>query len=123
MDLIFINGLVFTGTHGVQKHEKKHRQRFCIDLAVSIDSRPAIASDAITDAVDYGPLRDTVRQVIEQESHNLIETIANRITTKILSDSRIDIIQVTIRKLDIWGNGTPGILITRPHGKELHFNS
>lgn len=114
MDLIEINGLVFTGMHGVYKKERAQPQRFGVDVGVAYDARRAGVSDRIADAVDYAPIRDIVCKVIQQQSHNLIEKIATTIANHILVDSRISSARVTVRKLDLWDNGTPSITITRP---------
>jgi 7,8-dihydroneopterin aldolase/epimerase/oxygenase len=113
MDLIVIRNLVFSGTHGVQPQEKKKPQRFSIDIEARFDTAPAAASDHLEDTVDYAPLREIARHVIEKESHNLIERIAQHIAGLILQDTRIVSVIVRINKPDIWENGTPGISIER----------
>jgi dihydroneopterin aldolase len=119
MDLISIDSLVYSGTHGVHKREKHEQQRFSIDLDALIDTRRASTSDHISDALDYGPIRNIIREVIEGESFDLIEKIADTIATRTLADARISAVRVTVRKLDIWGNGTPRITIIRPYGTDL----
>ncbi len=115
MDLIFINDLVFSGTHGVHKHEKRQQQRFSVSLSAAVDTRPASKSDQIVDALDYAPLRDIIRDVIEHESYNLIETIAETIAFRVLKDTRIKSVRIAVHKLDIWGNGIPSVIINRPY--------
>jgi 7,8-dihydroneopterin aldolase/epimerase/oxygenase len=113
MDLIVIRNLVFSGTHGVQPQEKKKPQRFLVNIEARLDTAPAAVSDRLEDTVDYAPLREIARHVIEKESHNLIERIAQRIAGRILHDVRIVSVVVRIDKPDIWENGTPSISIER----------
>jgi len=47
------------------------------------------------------------------EPDALIETIAERIALQILTDVRIHSVRVSVRKIDIWENGVPGVEITR----------
>jgi dihydroneopterin aldolase len=113
MDLIFINDLVLSGRHGARPHEKDHPQRFSIDIEAAAETVTAAASDDLVDALDYTPFRAAAREVIETESHNLIERIAHRIADRILESGHVASVSIRLRKLDIWGNGTPGIKIFR----------
>src|SRR5690349_13577875 len=115
MDIIFIRNLVFSGTHGVHTREKSEKQNFGIDLELSVDTNAALASDRIQDAVDYTPVKAIVKDIIENHSYNLIETIVHTIVDRILADRRISSVSITLRKLEIWGNGIPGISVIKNH--------
>ena len=119
MNTLFIRNLLFSGAHGAQRHEKSQKQNFGIDVTLAVDTRPAFLSDNLKDAVDYAPIRELIRDIIENSSFNLIETIVHTIADRILLDSRISTVTITLTKLDIWGNGTPGISITQINGNTV----
>ena len=113
MDSVFLNGLSINGKHGVMPRERKIEQEFIIDIAAKVDTSAAAASDALADTVDYVRFRDIAEDVIKNESHYLIERVADRIATRILEDARIQEITIKIRKPAVLPNGIPGITITR----------
>ncbi len=115
MDTIFISNLIFSGAHGVKASEKRHHQNFGIDIALSLDTQLAAHSDDIDDTVDYAPLRTKIQKIVHELSFNLIEKLADTIAREILRNPKVFSVTVTIKKLDLWGNGTPGVSITRTH--------
>lgn len=114
MNTIFIKNLIFSGIHGVKHREKQNKQNFEIDLTLVIGNiDTAVKTDRLADAVDYIYIKDIVRDVIEGESKNLIESLAESMAKKILQDRRILKVTITITKHEVWGNGRPGIMIER----------
>ena len=55
-DVIFVNGLLVHGHHGVMAHEEKVGQRFVIDLELAIDLAPAGRSDKLADTASYSDI-------------------------------------------------------------------
>ncbi len=115
MDTVFLNGLSIHGKHGVLPRERKVEQEFIIDITATIDTSTASISDNLADTVDYVLFRDIAEDVIQNESHYLIERVAARIASRILEDSRIQEVTVTIKKSAVLPNGVPGITIVRTH--------
>ncbi len=113
MDRVFIEGLSLAGKHGVQEHERRVEQEFVLDISATVDMRKAAETDKIEDAVDYVRFRNIARDIIEKETHYLIERIAQKIADRILEDARIAEVTVTIRKPAVLPSGVPGITITR----------
>ena len=97
-DRIELNGLSVFAHHGVFEHERVHGQEFVVDLAVEFDTRAAAASDNVSDTVDYGALALLVAEQVRRDPVNLIETVAQRVASAVLVDSRIDAVEVTIHK-------------------------
>jgi dihydroneopterin aldolase len=97
-DRIELSGIKVLARHGVLEHEKVEPQLFLVDLAVYLDLAPAGSSDALTDTVDYGRLAQEVHDLVEAESHQLIETVAERVSRQILRDPRVERVVVTIHK-------------------------
>jgi len=71
---------------------------FRVDLSLGVDTLPAARSDDLHDTVDYGSLVTAVRQAIEQEPVDLIESLAQRIADICLTDPRVEWTEVTVHK-------------------------
>jgi dihydroneopterin aldolase len=84
--------------HGVHEHERVHGQEFVVDLIVEFDMRSAAESDEVADTVDYGKLALTTVEHVRRDAVNLLETVAERVASAILTDGRIDAVEVTIHK-------------------------
>ncbi len=86
------------GRHGVHEHERTHGQDFLIDATVWLDLGPAAATDQLTATLDYGALAERAARIVGGEPCNLIETVAARIATDVLSDQRVQAVEVTVHK-------------------------
>lgn len=119
MDTIFIENLTYTGIHGVYKEEHHIPQRFNIWITMEVNTKKASESDDVEDTVDYKKLQEFIKTVIEGEHHCLIEKIAGIIGDKILEDHRVESCEVTIKKLDAFDVGTPGVTLRRKQETSL----
>jgi dihydroneopterin aldolase len=113
MDRVFIEQLSLKGKHGVGVHEREVEQEFLIDIDADFDTRKSALTDALKATVDYGRFRDIATDVVTKNTFYLIETLAERIAVKILEDSRIARVRVTVRKPTVYTNALPGVSITR----------
>ena len=100
MDELTITGIECFAHHGVFEHERRDGQVFVIDLTLGVDTAPAAASDDLRDTVDYGSLVGQVKNAVESEPVDLIETLADRIARMCLSDGRVEWARVTVHKPD-----------------------
>lgn len=97
-DQLAIRGIETFGHHGVFDFERADGQIFLIDLVLGLDSGPAAASDDLSDTVDYGTLVADVKQAVEEDPVNLIETLAQRIADVCLGRPQLDWVEVTVHK-------------------------
>ena len=97
-DRISLIGLRGFGQHGVYDEERATGQEFVVDVVLIVDTRPAAASDDVTDTVHYGDLAQSVLDVVTGEPVNLIETLAQRIAQVCLADARVEEAQITVHK-------------------------
>jgi dihydroneopterin aldolase len=97
-DLITLTGLRVRGHHGVFDFERRDGQDFVVDVALSLDTRPAAVSDDVTDTVHYGELASALAGVIAGEPVNLLETLAARLVDVCLADERVTAATVTVHK-------------------------
>ena len=97
-DRITLTGLRVQGHHGVHEHERTHGQEFVVDATVWLDLEPAGITDALSATLDYGALAQRAAQIVEGQPYNLIETVAARIATEVLTDHRVQAVEITIHK-------------------------
>ena len=100
-DKIFLKGLMFYGHHGVSPHEKALGQRFIVDVTLECDARAAGQSDDLRDAVDYVPAYEIVKAIIEGDSKDLIESVAEEIAGRILEELDVSAVSVTVKKPEV----------------------
>ena len=98
-DRIQLRGLRAVGVHGVLPEERARAQPFEVDLDVEADLRAAGTTDRLEDTIDYGTLAESVAAIIADESHALIERLAERIAETVLADGKVSAVSVTVRKL------------------------
>ena len=100
-DKIFLKGMAFYGHHGVSPHEKALGQRFIVDITMECDARAAGKSDDLADALDYVPAYAIVKEIIEGDSRDLIESVAEEIAGRILADLDVSAVSVAIKKPEV----------------------
>lgn len=101
MDKIMMNQLEFYGYHGVYPEETKLGQRFYVDLIMEMDLSKSAKSDNLNDTIDYGAVHDLVKSIMEGEPRNLVETLAEEISSSLLNEfSLIENVTVKVIKPD-----------------------
>lgn len=105
MDKIMARGLTFTACHGVLATEKVVPQTFKVDLDLFLDLRAAGLSDDLKDTVSYAEVYEHVRKIMENESYNLLEALAENIAASLLFCYPLQGVALTIYKPDAPVNG------------------
>jgi dihydroneopterin aldolase len=117
-DRIVLAGMVFLARHGVNDREKVEEQRFEVDVELELDTRAAAARDDLTKTVDYRGVYELTRQVIEETTLELIESLAEAVAAKILAANvMVEAVVVRVRKPDVDLGGpidSAGVEIRRP---------
>ncbi|EBB5818027.1 dihydroneopterin aldolase [Listeria monocytogenes] len=85
MDKIYLNELVFYGYHGVLAEETKLGQTFRVSLILGLSTKKAGISDSVDDTVSYAEVYETVKEIIEGTPFKLIEALAEKIATEVLT--------------------------------------
>jgi dihydroneopterin aldolase len=98
LDRLAVLGIEAFGHHGVLPEERRDGQTFVVDLALGLDTRTAAGSDDLRDTVDYGTLVARVKEAIESDPVDLIETLAQRLVEICLEDPRVRRAEVTVHK-------------------------
>jgi dihydroneopterin aldolase len=98
MDRILLNGLVFFGRHGCHAAEKELGQKFTVDVELECDLQRAGETDALEDTVDYVAIYNATKEIIEGQSVQLLEVLAQQIADFALNDPKVLSAWVRIRK-------------------------
>lgn len=75
----------FYGFHGLLSEEKKIGQRFNVDVQLFLNLQKAGKTDDMNDSIHYGHVYDLIEKIVEGESMNLIEAVAEEIATQLLA--------------------------------------
>ncbi|MBC8091563.1 MAG: dihydroneopterin aldolase [Pseudonocardia sp.] len=97
-DRIELRGLRVRGHHGVFPHERLDGQDFVVDITVWMDLAPAAASDDLADTLHYGELAQRAAAIVGGEPCDLIETVAARVATDVMTDARVQAVEVVLHK-------------------------
>jgi dihydroneopterin aldolase len=100
--VILLQGMRFEGRHGASAEERAYPQPLEVDLEVDADLSAAAGSDALADTIDYGPLIDICRAVVEERSFHLLEAICGAIAEGVLAAApKGTAVTVRVRKLAV----------------------
>jgi dihydroneopterin aldolase len=100
-DRLSLLGMRFEARHGVHKWERETPQPFEVDLVLHADLSDAAGRDSLEATVDYGPLFELVRTIVEGPPRDLIETLAGEIARAVLSATEprlVGVVDVRVRK-------------------------
>src|SRR5260370_7780812 len=78
MDRIVLEGMSFSGRHGVRPAEREHAQDFEVDIDMEADLAVPGSTDRIEDTVDYRAAHAFAKQTIQDEPGPLPQTLAPR---------------------------------------------
>lgn len=99
-DRISLRGLEVFAYHGVLEHEQTEGQLFSVDVDLDVDLSAAAGSDELAHTIDYGALAQGIHNLVAGERWDLIERVADRVATLIMSDERVLATVVTVHKPD-----------------------
>jgi dihydroneopterin aldolase len=111
---VFLRDMVLQASVGVHafEHQAPQRIRINVDLAVSdrLEAEPGAAGlsrvapgrDELSRVVDYEAVAKSVRAIVAAGHVSLLETLAERVAIACLADSRVQVVRISIEKLDIF---------------------
>ncbi|WP_326544939.1 dihydroneopterin aldolase [Mycolicibacterium sp. ND9-15] len=97
-DRIELRGLKIRGQHGVYEHERRDGQDFVVDITVWLDLAAAAVGDDLADTLDYGTLAQRAADIVAGPPRQLIETVAGEIADDVMTDERVDAVEVVVHK-------------------------
>jgi len=97
--VVEVIGLVLFERHGVHESERKHGQRFVLDLMLEVDVTAAVKNDRIADTVDYGEVAAVAESAFRDRHFFLIEACAAHVAEAILAHfPKVHSARVTVKK-------------------------
>jgi len=84
MDKVRINNMKFFAYHGVASEEKSLGQAFEVDIEVTTSLKLASISDDLRKSIDYSILYLIAKEEMLLDKYDLIETVAEKISTRVL---------------------------------------
>lgn len=98
-DRIHIRDLSVMGILGINPEERVSRQEVRVNVTLWVDTRPAGASDDISDAVNYRTINKAMIAHIESGEPMLVERLAAELASVCLdADERISEVELTVEK-------------------------
>ena len=91
---LFLSGIHAEGRHGARPGEKDEPQPFVVDLDLEVDA----GEDSIEATADYRGITDAVREVVEEGSFDLIETMADAVARRVVSIPQIVSVIAVVHK-------------------------
>ena len=98
MDRVFIKDLLLRAIIGINDDERVKKQDVLVNIELDADCRPAAASDAIEDAVNYREIAKRTIDLVETSRFFLVEKLAEEIANVCLADPRVMKVRVTVEK-------------------------
>ena len=98
-DKIILSEMEFYGYHGVNQEEKIQGQKFVVDLEINCSLLLPGQTDDLNDTVNYSQVYKLIKSIVEGPSQNLIESVAENIAYRILSETSADEVTVKVAKL------------------------
>ena len=98
---IEILGIELHARHGVLDEERRHGQRFLVDVWLEPSSIASAQTDAIEDAVDYREVITLVREISGATAYNLLEAFSTAIADALFDRLDVASVRVRVRKPDV----------------------
>lgn len=98
MQLVFIEGLKINTVIGVYDWERVIKQELIIDAKMHCDMTEAMASDDVNHVINYKTVCEDIETICHETQAELLESLADKIATHILTVYPCHKIDLTIKK-------------------------
>lgn len=98
MDKIILKGITFYAYHGALPAERELGQQFTVDLELAVDLKAAAKSDSLNATFNYEKAYQVAEEVMLGETCGLLETLAERIAAKLLTNQLVTQVKVRVKK-------------------------
>ena len=115
MITVELRGLRIHAHHGVHAHEKETGQEFVFDVELDVGERGA--SDRLEDAVDYSVVAQTIKDVSDARSYDLLEALATAVADELVARFSPERVRVRVAKPEVKPaglDGMAGVSVSRP---------
>lgn len=116
-DRLVLEGMEFFGHHGDLEAERELGSRIYVDVEVEVDLSVAGSSDRLEDTIDYVRCFETVRRVVEEAQHRLLEAVAERVAAALLEQPRARRARVRVAKQPPIAGGISRVAVVVDRGR------
>ncbi len=95
---ISLNSMRFYGYHGCLPQERADGQPYFVDVDFHLSLEEAAKHDDLSKTIDYAPVYEAARQIVEETRHDLIEAVAYELAKKLMGLYNPVRIAVRVRK-------------------------
>lgn len=114
MDKVFIRNLKADAIIGIYDFERVTKQPIIITLEMQWDNKKPASTEDILDALDYEKVSNSVKELIETSSFQLVETLAETIVKHVITTYSTESVTLELNKPQaISFTDSVGIMITR----------
>lgn len=114
---IFIHDLVVDMMIGVYDHEKIDKQPVRLNIEMTVLDHVGPINDDYHNVVCYETIANLIKQLVQEEHINLVETLAQKIADICLDHQRVKNTKIKVEKLNaVQDAASVGIEITRSRG-------
>ena len=97
-DYVSVKDLSVRAVIGVHAWERDVEQTLLVSVDMAADVRTPAASDDLADALDYSAVAATIAAVLREGKFRLIETAADRVAGRLLTDFPLSWLRLELRK-------------------------
>ena len=116
---ILIKDLVLNMLVGIHNFEKRKRQRVRFNLVINVDQNLVPNDKDLKSIVNYEQVIKTIMRITSKRHYPLLETLAEKIFSKLFENMRIKKILLRVEKLDVIKNTTSvGIELEKTRSNE-----
>jgi dihydroneopterin aldolase len=112
-DEIHIEQLEVSSVIGVSEHERKTPQRLTINISFWPGRETRDMADKIAQTINYAIVSEETQRFVQNQTVNLIETLADRLAAHLLNAFPIQKITVEIRKFPLEHAKYVSAIVTR----------
>ena len=98
MDTVSVRDLSVRTVIGVHDWERAIEQTLVFNVDMAADVRTPAASDDLADALDYSAVAATIAAVVRDGKFRLIETAAERVAERLVTDHKLTWLRLELRK-------------------------
>jgi dihydroneopterin aldolase len=116
-DRVFVRDFVLPARVGAYAHERGRSQDVRFNVEVRVLRADREAAD-IRDVFSYDLITDSIRMIVADQHIPLVEMLAERISSALLSHPRVTSVTVRVEKLEVGPGGT-GVEVVRRKSAEV----
>ncbi|MBF0512019.1 MAG: dihydroneopterin aldolase [Candidatus Omnitrophica bacterium] len=98
MAIIRINDLKVNAFIGAYAWERKSKQELFLNITIEYEASQACSTDKLKDALDYAAIASRVKMMVERSKYVLLEKLASKILSSIMSEKRVVSASVRVDK-------------------------